>query len=372
MYAKGLVRDIAVVKEVAETMLKDELVPFLSDEKCQQSTLESFVTYMDQTYGTAWLTVTSSNILLDVFGLSGSMDVCLSVLRLMEARNLNPDLVSINTILAHCDRHKNVEGALDCVRILHVGTSEETCNILFRMAWRCRQYNLALVVWRYACLNGCVSSAMYAKVAKSLKKPSMAEEEGNMETADIDVTMTEAEAEAETAETKPPETKSDDLVESLWDWHIAAGRVITGLLKPFGQTQKQRQETENVVYTPLPFSAATRNDVLVRRFLDDNKSVNKKWRPRHPFWMTLLKAHQKDQQWTTAAKAKSSVRWGIDNAFTVEVDKRVNGKGANSKCTSKDEDQEQEQEQWVAQPWTEVWYREIDRGMLDLNKSSEP
>src|SRR5205814_7279394 len=112
----------------------DEYSPFLSDKKCNQSALESFLAHIDETYGTAWLTVTSANQLLDVFGLNGSMDVCWSVLQLMEIRNLVPDCVSINTILAHCDRHKNVEGALDCMRLLHVRTNEELCDILFRMA----------------------------------------------------------------------------------------------------------------------------------------------------------------------------------------------------------------------------------------------
>ena len=184
-----------------------------------------------------------------------------------------------------------------------------------------------------------------------------------METANTSVTKTEV------TEIKPTEIEPKNLIESLWDWNIAAGRVITGLLKPLRQPQKQRNEIEDAVYTPPHFSAATRNDALVRKYLDYNKSVNIKWKPRYPFWWALLKAHQKDQQWTAAAKAKVSVRWGVNNAFMVEVERRGTGKGSNG--SSKISGNKKNQEQWAARPWTRQWYREIDQEMINLDETSE-
>jgi hypothetical protein len=91
----------------------------------------------------------------------------------MEDRHIPPDEVSVNTILNYCKQTANVVGALEVLRCIPPSSNfvpdEMTYHVLFEMAWRTKSFNLAKVVWRYACLNATTTSWMRNRVVVSLK-----------------------------------------------------------------------------------------------------------------------------------------------------------------------------------------------------------
>ena len=128
---------------------------------------------MDSRYGPSWLTKSSGNKIIHALGARGLISRCWDFLFVMDSRFIKPNQVSINTILNHCKQSGNITGAIELIRSLPSSIEfipdEMTYHTLFEMAWRKKSYNLAKVVWRYACLNAATTRSMRVRMIASLQ-----------------------------------------------------------------------------------------------------------------------------------------------------------------------------------------------------------
>lgn len=169
MRERGLLHDIETIKEACEHIVTHEINASLDSSHSEAE----FLTHMDSRYGPFWLTVNSSNRIIHELGARGLISRCVDFLYAMEDRHIPSDQVSVNTILNHCKQSTNVVGALEVLRNIPSSSNfipdEMTYHVLFEMAWRRKSFNLARVVWRYACLNAATTRSMRNQVAMSLR-----------------------------------------------------------------------------------------------------------------------------------------------------------------------------------------------------------
>jgi pentatricopeptide repeat protein len=170
MTDKGLTAHPSIMKEVSQQLVQPEI-----DSSLEQNLSQSqFVAHMDSRYGPEWLSLDSANRALHSLGARGLISRCWEFLNFMSSRFIQYDNYSINTILHHCKQATNLTGAVELLRSLPTRGNfrfvpdEETYRILFELAWRSRSYNLARVIWRYACLSAATTHTMRTRVFRSM------------------------------------------------------------------------------------------------------------------------------------------------------------------------------------------------------------
>ncbi len=168
MNNKGLLSEVHILRTVVA-----ELLPFEMQALFQAGPdLNAFMSYMDSRYGSTWLNDSSGNVILDALGARGLVSCCWQFLNIMDSRSVIPNQISVLTILGACYKARNIHGAIEILRSLpldvHYKHDSKTYSILFDLAWKTQSFNLARVVWRYACLDGSTSYIMRARVARSL------------------------------------------------------------------------------------------------------------------------------------------------------------------------------------------------------------
>jgi pentatricopeptide repeat protein len=168
MKEKGLTSHPSIMKGVCQQVVGPEIELALQQNLGQ----DEFVAHMDSRYGEFWLGRDSANRILHSLGARGLISRCWEFLHLMESRFIKPDNYSFNTILHHCKQATNLNGAVELLRSLSSKMSfvpdQETYRILFELAWRTRSYNLARVIWRYACLSAETSFRMRSRIFQSM------------------------------------------------------------------------------------------------------------------------------------------------------------------------------------------------------------
>jgi len=168
MKEKGLTAHPSILKGVCGELVGPEIDVSLEQSLSQ----DEFVAHMDTRYGKDWLSLESANRALHSFGARGLISRCWEFLNLMESRFIQADNYSINTILHHCKQATNLTGAVELLRSLPITANfmpdDETYRILFELAWRSRSYNLARVIWRYACLSAATTYRMRRRVLTSI------------------------------------------------------------------------------------------------------------------------------------------------------------------------------------------------------------
>lgn len=165
--------------------------------------------YMDKLEDFQWLSTSVGNILIDEIGKTSSVEEALDLFDQLEARGMKTDHVTLNTLIHKCvplRNHDNVVYALRRLADHDIHPDSVAYTALFSAVWRCKAYNAAKVVWRYACVEGQTTSDMCNIVSQNIKH----ELNG------------------------PPEQPSRKSV-----WAAFAGRVVVGvelgLLKGLGQ-----------------------------------------------------------------------------------------------------------------------------------------
>ncbi len=170
MKDKGLIAHPSMTKEVSQQLIQPE-IDFALDQNLTQA---QFVAHMDSRYGTDWLSIDGGNLVLHSLGARGLISRCWQFLHFMDSRFIQYDNYSINTILQHCKQATNLTGAVELLRSLpnkgmfDFVPDEETYRILFELAWRSRNYNLARLIWRYACLSAATTHMMRSRVFVSM------------------------------------------------------------------------------------------------------------------------------------------------------------------------------------------------------------
>jgi hypothetical protein len=169
MKARGLVRKIRVMKKVVAQLVRYEIEASLDNDQSQ----DEFLEHMDSRYGERWLTLESGNKIIHRLGLRGMISRCFDFLLVMESRQPGmTDAVSVNTILKHLQEEKNLLGIIELLQKLPSSLGfvpdQRTYHIIFEMAWRYQCYNLAKLVYKYACLHSCTTRTMRRRVYESL------------------------------------------------------------------------------------------------------------------------------------------------------------------------------------------------------------
>ncbi|KAI6714323.1 pentatricopeptide repeat domain-containing protein [Diplocarpon mali] len=180
MRKKGLLNHIRTLRATVFNLVQSEVESSLSPNQ----NLATFIAHMDSYYGPAWLSMKSANRVLKTLGAHGLFSRCWEFFQFMESRNFKPDHFSINIVLHYCKEAINLTGAVELLRSLpcsmeHMGSAAstaETYRIMFALAWRARSYNVAKVVWRYACLAGATSFRMRNRVFRSMIDSNRVEE----------------------------------------------------------------------------------------------------------------------------------------------------------------------------------------------------
>ncbi|RDW60895.1 hypothetical protein BP6252_12278 [Coleophoma cylindrospora] len=169
MDQKGLLNHKKTLKGACEHIVGDLIESSL--ERNQTDT--KFLEEMDNRYGSDWLSVDSGNRIIHAIGNRWLISRCWEFVLEMKARSVDPDEVTLNTILHKCKDMKNIQGAVELIKawqtIGPLPMDELSYQSLFDSAWQLRMYNTARVVWRYACLGGLTTAKMRTTVFNSLK-----------------------------------------------------------------------------------------------------------------------------------------------------------------------------------------------------------
>ena len=170
MKEKGLTAHPSIMKEVSQQLVQPEIDSSLEQNLSQAQ----FVAHMDRRYSPDWLSLDSANRVLHALGARGLISRCWEFLNFMSSRFVEYDNYSLHTILHHCKQATNLTGAVELIRSLptrgrfHFVPDQETYRIFFELAWRSRSYNLARVIWRYACLSAATTHMMRSRVFASM------------------------------------------------------------------------------------------------------------------------------------------------------------------------------------------------------------
>jgi hypothetical protein len=164
MKSKELLRDPRTQKNVCRNFVSMEISNSLDDNM----THEQFLQHMVDRYGQDWLTKDSANRILDALGSRGLISRCWDFFEFMHTKDVKPSDVSIGTVLDHCKKQRNAEGAIEIIRryssLFGFDPSEDVYNKLFKFAWNNRLPCVARIVWRYATLNAATTYGMRRRI----------------------------------------------------------------------------------------------------------------------------------------------------------------------------------------------------------------
>jgi pentatricopeptide repeat protein len=306
MKEKGLMRQVSTVKAVCDQLVSQEISTSLDKSQSQ----EQFLLHMDALYGSDWLTLSSANQILHALGARGLVSRSWDFLAVMTSRFVEPNHVSISTILNHCRHSLNVAGAVEIMKNLPPSSRliqhESIYDQLFSLAWRSRSYNLARVVWKYACLNGLTTWRMRKLVRSSLG-------------------------------TANSEKKEAENSRRRWDQQAGVFIITNGYVndRPIslpGAVAGNAAITEPDVSSNLPVIwrlPFNRRWVLrgVLKRLQVEYSVFKHFGPGSPFEELLAEACERDKEWKSLAssdvsKESRSLSWKLERAITVPIHHR--------------------------------------------------
>lgn len=295
MRERGLLRQISTIKAVCEHMVPYEISTSLEKGQTQQEFLDN----MDSRYGTYWLTSSSANKVLHDLGAHGLVSRSWEFLQVMISRSIMPDKLCISTILRHCRNSANVGGAIDIMKDLppavKIGHDEEFYDILFMLAWRTRCYNIARVVWAYACLNALSTWKMRSLVMSSLQ----------------------------TADTGTEGTHSSQR------WKQQAGIFISGNsnwgLPPTSLPGDSAGRDTAAGYSGAPAKAidtAQKERAVITGHVKDQMTAFQHWTPARPLPEMLVEAWERDQEWkslesSTVSHESWSLAWKLKRAIAI-------------------------------------------------------
>jgi pentatricopeptide repeat protein len=168
MQSKELLHDPRIQKEVVEEFIEMDVTSSLDNNTVH----EQFVTQMVDRYGQDWLTTDSANRIIDALGVRGLISRCGDFLEFMHSKDVKLSEASILTVLHHCEKQDNPQGALEIIRrvssLIDFRPTEAIYHSIFNIAWEARLHCVARVVWHYACLNAATTYLMRRRICAGL------------------------------------------------------------------------------------------------------------------------------------------------------------------------------------------------------------
>lgn len=172
MYERGLLHEAGSAGRIM-----DVLAPLEYESRLEQESfnLDKFFYEFEKHLGDQWLTISGGNRLLKIAAANAPLSHCWAILEYMSKRNLQPDVVSGNTVMTGHLRAGGLRGlkaATDAIDRLHNEYNFEpdstTLSTLFTTAWKVQCFGTSRVIWQYACLTGQVSNRMRMLVSRGL------------------------------------------------------------------------------------------------------------------------------------------------------------------------------------------------------------
>ena len=137
--------------------------------------IEWLLAYLDKQAEFFWLSTVVGNTIIDEAGKRGRALDALGMLDQLLERGMEPNTMTLCILLHRCIPGKNTHLS---IQVLHklapemVRLDKTAYDALFIQYWRCKNYNCAKVVWRFACLEGQTSARVLRLVSKSIaRKP---------------------------------------------------------------------------------------------------------------------------------------------------------------------------------------------------------
>lgn len=297
MRERGLLRQITTLHSVCAHLVPYEIDSAIENDRSN----EWFIDQMDSRYGRKWLTLSNANAVLNVLGSKGLISRCWEFLQSMKSRSLEPDAVSYSTIVHHCKTLTNVDGGIEIMKELSSYSSQfnldqRAYDVLFELAWQSKSYNLARVVWRYACLNAFTTRRMRYRVRESLSTSA-----------------------SDGMEAKNPYQR----------WKRQAGLFITGD-NPFDRRPLPRIEDNagrDTLDTQLGEASSCSPDKSITSLglhLAGEYSVFGRWRPAWSLIELLLRAREIDKEWSDLQRSGETqdlwtLSWKLERGICVPV-----------------------------------------------------
>lgn len=165
----GLVHHQLPLQMAVEHIIGPRFQAFLSQ---RDAAFDSFLKSLDDEFGQKWPSGPATNRLLRIACEQGSHDMIWEIIHTMHRRGLDLTTRSLDRILVLAIRQNDPAMAAKALSVFRdlwdVPFDGPTFILLFKLAWRCRLYNLGRVVWTYACLTGDVGYEMKCLIARSL------------------------------------------------------------------------------------------------------------------------------------------------------------------------------------------------------------
>ncbi|KAL2045540.1 hypothetical protein N7G274_001968 [Stereocaulon virgatum] len=185
MEQKGLLKSPHTRVAIAALMIPNELDFHVGNDHDPMT----FLDHMDARYGTAWLTTRAGNYFLSEISKLRSVTESLKLLQQMKERKFAANEVTLNTLLHRCapsrSRLDTMEVLRFCENQFGLRPGRVGYNTLFLQAWNKQQLNFARVIWRSACIDGCVTFKMRQLVFKGLLSDKPHIPPGNPNTEDL-------------------------------------------------------------------------------------------------------------------------------------------------------------------------------------------
>ncbi|KAJ5835177.1 hypothetical protein N7447_001203 [Penicillium robsamsonii] len=166
MVQRGHMSNLSTIHSALQETIQDSLLVHLDSGK----DIDSFIGLMTNTWGANWF---SPSVIGQMFSVVARLKDFDSIDRLMEIcieNNLTVDSYPLSHIVQALG--SNIHAALHyTLRFFEHPLFEVTAQNwedLFLAAFRRRQYNLCLVIWRYSCMKGAVTYKMKQAVLASL------------------------------------------------------------------------------------------------------------------------------------------------------------------------------------------------------------
>ena len=291
MRERGLLDQTSNFKDAVNQIVEGEVVPHLDSGQDVTALLD----LMDRKYGPNWFSVSAGNRILNDLGQRGLFLQAVDLLGFMEQRGSIPNAVTLNTLLGHCSRQGNVEGAIQMLRIFessfNVFPEQNDFHALFMLVWKSQVLNCCRVVWAYACMAAAVSYYQQNLVMDSLARPIPSQQKKSM-------------AEA---------------------WRNTAGKVIVGVRHGDGDGNdalrlsniRQLVDLAETVTQPCEVPEFVK---LLKQLLTQDLSAAKQSHPHLGLADKLEEALGMDRRWAREGIWKdSSTMWKVENAINVGV-----------------------------------------------------
>lgn len=279
MRERGVLDQTSILKDAVNQIVADEVATHFDSGQ----DVTAFLDLMDREYGPDWLSVSAGNRILDRLGERGLLLQSVDVLNFMKERRIMPNAVTLSTLLGHCARQRNMDGAIQVLRVFEssfgIVPVGNHFHQLFMLTWKNQLLNCCRVVWRYACMAAAVSYPMQKLLTNSLACPFSPEQKS----------MAEA-------------------------WRCIAGKCIVGLrsnsaqqLSAMAQTAAQPDEKLEVVR-------------FIKHLLSEHCEAATRYRPKSGLAAILEEALVMDRRWVQEGRWKdSSTMWQVESCIDVPV-----------------------------------------------------